>query len=221
MTRAFPRCPKPHFLCVLGLCLGLLWGKSDAQGLVGTQDLDRQFSIYQNQSTPIERADLQTSLKEAVFRLGAPVGHQYSLTLNGQSLVQGQKKQEFDFNLGAHLYFRVPFRGDYESYLSRIGFTVPRATTVEDRSLFVFLAGSGNIIGRNLQGSAKSPYWLASLDNLGTPTVTSQVGIGWRDGPLSLYLGYMDKNYKNAHTLKGMSMGHDGIAGLTFSFRPK
>lgn len=214
----------------MGLCIGALWGEGHAQGLVGSTELEEQFSVDQNQSTATAVGDLQTSLKEAVFRPDAPVvgrvfvvpvDQHYTLTFNGQNLFEGQKRQDLDVILGARLFFRAPFQSDDGSYISRLGFTAPKVTTSQARSLFVFLAGSGNIIGRNLQGPNQSPYWLASLDNLGTPTGTSQVGVGWQDGPLSLSLGYMDKNYKNAHMLKGMSMGHDGVTGFTLSFRPK
>jgi len=229
MKRAVPAKQKLLFICVLCLCLDAEWEESHAQGLVSSQDLDQEFSIGKGQAASTELADMQTGLKEAVFRqdnpvIGrvfiAPAEQHYTVTFNGQNLFQGQKRQDLDVTLGARLFFRAPFRSDDESYLSSIGFTVPRVTTATARSLFVFLAGSGNIIGRNLQGANQSSYWLASSDNLGTPTGTSQVGFGWQDGPLSLSLGYMDKNYKNAHMLKGMSMGHDGVTGFTFSFRP-
>ena len=166
----------------------------------------------------------------AAFNSGPSISGQFFITSVNRSFPEGVSRppenqldwqSRNDLVLGAKLYFESQVSRQKAGKPSYLDLLAPKIARGTPGKFYVFLASSGNMLSRSLAKESSRGEWLLSRDDLGGSAGVTQLGIGWQTGPVGLSLGYMDKNYKNAHLLKGMNTYHEGVAGLTFSFRPR
>lgn len=216
---------------LVGLVCGFLALSGAAQAQVFEPDQnDQPATSVEDVANIQEDLVANNKLWAAAFNSGPSISGQLYITPLNRSFSEGvsrapedqadwQARNELVF--GAKLYFKTDAgrqRADNPSYLDLLA---PKIARGQPSKFYVFLAGSGNMLSRSLAKESSGPEWLLSQDDRSDSAGVTQLGIGWQTGPVELSLGYMDKNYKNAHLLKGMNTHHEGVAGLTFSFRPR
>ena len=214
---------------LIGLLFSIMALASPAKG----QDLDLGGGVQTpGAGATMNQVDLDSyiNLWAAAYKAGPVLSGRFFVTPLGRSytevvppapegLTAWQDRGGFVF--GAKLYFESQASKKRTDRRSLLGLLAPEISRGDPGKFYVFLAGSGNMLSRALSKEASGGNWLVSQDDLGASAGVTQLGIGWQNGPVGLSLGYIDRNYKNEHLLKGMSVQHEGIAGLSLSFRPR
>ena len=86
---------------------------------------------------------------------------------------------------------------------------------------YLFAAASGRAVGFNMlhndQGWDRAGL---STDQTSTLVGDTQVGVGWRKGPMQTSLGYIHREMKGQNTLWGVDPGSDNMVAFSLQIRP-
>jgi len=92
-----------------------------------------------------------------------------------------------------------------------------------DRGRFyLFAAASGRAVGLNMLRSDNGTSWDRSWSQDATSTIVgdTQVGLGWRKGPVQTSFGYMHRQVKGQHMLYGVDPKADDMVAFSLSIKP-
>ena len=88
---------------------------------------------------------------------------------------------------------------------------------------YFFAAASGRAVGLNMlhgdAGGWNRAGW--STDTTSKLVGDTQVGVGWRKGPMQTSLGYVRREVKGDHLLQGVDPQADSMVAFTFSIKPR
>jgi hypothetical protein len=87
---------------------------------------------------------------------------------------------------------------------------------------YLYAATSGRSVGFNMLRGADGEFRREGWTTDGTSALVSdaQVGVGWRRGAIQTSVGYMHREVKPQHGLKGVETKDDDLVAISFSFKP-
>jgi hypothetical protein len=87
---------------------------------------------------------------------------------------------------------------------------------------YLFAAASGRAVGLNmLHGEGGWDRAGMSTDQTSTLVGDTQVGVGWRKGPMQTSFGYIHREVKGQNMLWGVDPGSDNMVAFSFQIRPR
>ena len=87
---------------------------------------------------------------------------------------------------------------------------------------YLFAAASGRAVGLNMlhgEGGWNRAGW--STDPTSKLVGDTQVGVGWRKGPMQTSLGYVRREVKGDHLMQGVDPQADSMVAFSFSIKPR
>ena len=123
---------------------------------------------------------------------------------------------------GAQAGATISLQDRVEDRLGRLG--VRDGRSFGDRGRwYMFAATSGRSVGLNMLRGADGELRRAGWSTDATSALVSdaQAGVGWRRGPIQASVGYIHREIKPRHGLKGVENKDDDLIAVSFSFKPR
>jgi hypothetical protein len=86
---------------------------------------------------------------------------------------------------------------------------------------YLFAAASGRAVGYNMLHGDNGWDRGWSTDPTSKLVGDTQVGVGWRKGPMQTSVGYVHRKVKGAHIMYGIDPHDDDMVAFTLSVRPR